>query len=462
MPFKALDSLIDAALRLPAALAAGGSRQHDAARHPSVAAGVPGPAPGRSRLRCPAAQPGRGGPARIAPPRLRALRELLARIGDRRPLVLFVDDLQWGDVDSALMLCDLLRPPDPPLLWFIGAYRAEDAETGAFLRAFRETEQRALQRLNQRELAVGPLEETAARRLAELLVGRDAVDSSDDAETVARESGGSPFFARELARYLQSAPSQTARHIDLEAMLVARLEGLPPPAQRLMETLAVAGRPTSQHEILAASGVVDDVPLFLARLKAEHLIRVSGTELEPLLETYHDRIREATLAQIAPPRLPDVHGRLADAIFSSLQVSFDDLARWARIGSTLDGSSPGLDLSSRDWQRVFDLAHHYGAAGQHGQALVFALLAAEQARRQHSLDIAERQYRIASAACAEADPPTRYRIARGLGEVWMRRGNYRGARHMLEAARHLAQGEPPLVTAEIEGRWANWRSNAAT
>ena len=196
------------------------------------------------------------------------------------------------------------------------------------MRAFRETEQRALQRLNQRELAVGPLEETAARRLAELLVGRDAVDSSDDAETVARESGGSPFFARELARYLQSAPSQTARHIDLEAMLVARLEGLPPPAQRLMETLAVAGRPTSQHEILAASGVVDDVPLFLARLKAEHLIRVSGTELEPLLETYHDRIREATLAQIAPPRLPDVHGRLADAIFSSLQVSFDDLARW--------------------------------------------------------------------------------------------------------------------------------------
>ena len=194
-----------------------------------------------------------------------AFRELLTRIGKQRLLVLFVDDLQWGDVDSALMLCELLRPPDPPLLLFIGAYREEDAQTSVFLQAFHETEQRALQRLHQRHLAVGPLDDAEAQRLAEMLLDQGQPGAADCAQTVARESGGSPFFARELTHYLRSAGGRTPPPMDLEAMLVARLGALPPPAQRLLETLAVAGRPTSQQEILAASGLPADGPIYRRR-----------------------------------------------------------------------------------------------------------------------------------------------------------------------------------------------------
>src|SRR5205814_8398284 len=104
-----------------------------------------------------------------------ALRELFARIGDRRPLVLAIDDLQWGDLDSAKLLTDLLMPPDPPVFLAIACCRSEDAEASPFFKYLRQTHSGSQKSFEEREITVGRIEANDIRDLTlKLLPALDA------------------------------------------------------------------------------------------------------------------------------------------------------------------------------------------------------------------------------------------------------------------------------------------------
>jgi predicted ATPase len=66
-----------------------------------------------------------------------SLQDLLARLAERRTLVVAIDDVQWGDLDSAAFLRALFIAAAPPSLLLIASYRAEDADTSPFLKAWR-------------------------------------------------------------------------------------------------------------------------------------------------------------------------------------------------------------------------------------------------------------------------------------------------------------------------------------
>ena len=252
-----------------------------------------------------------------------ALRELLARLGDHRRLVLMIDDLQWGDVDSAALLAELVRPPDPPVLLLLSSYRSEDRATSPCLAALRASRPSGPM-IEPLELEVGALAESEARELAKTLLGADHPSASGQAGSIARESGGNPFFVAELVRYVQAGagpmdrleePGATA--ITLDEVLRSRIAQLPQAARRLLEVVSVSGRPIPPDDACRAAGVTSDERSSLNLLRSGRLIRSTRQADREAIETYHDRVRETVVAHLPPDDLRDHHRRLALALEAS-------------------------------------------------------------------------------------------------------------------------------------------------
>ena len=309
-----------------------------------------------------------------------ALRELLARIADRRPVVLAVDDLQWGDVDSAALLASVLRPPDAPALLLVACHRSEDCDS-AFLRGFRGELELAAE--DVREVAVAALPPDDAARLAELLLGADA--DAAQARRIAHESSGNPFFVHELALHVRDGEAEgEPQLISLDEVLRARLRRLSPQAARLLAVIAVAGRPIAVAVAQRAAEVADQMPL--AVLKAGNLVRTRGRAEAPIVECYHDRIRDAQLALLDDERLKRTHLRVAIALESSAQPDAEALAV------------------------------HFRAAGDAERAAEFAVQAAARAADALAFDRAARLYRIALELRAP-DHPSAHRLRVSLGDA---------------------------------------------
>ena len=364
--FKALDSLVDALcqhlMRLPDARAA--------ELMPRDILALARVFPVLQRVKAVSQSPPRVGespdPRELRRRAFAALKELLARLADRKSLVLHIDDLQWGDRDSAALLADLLRPPDAPALLLIASYRSE-ASNGAVLSALREA---ARGEVDMRQIEVGPLSEEEAADLALQLLAEKAPQLKGRARQIAHEAQGSPLFVRELVRYAIAGGSRPGE-VSLDQVLLARLDALPAGARSLLEVVAVAGGPVDVRLAAAAAGVQGEDRTALATLRGEHLVLTGD---ENAVETYHDRIREVVLGRLGSDGIRERHRQLAFAMEAAGDRDSDALAL------------------------------HFREAGEWERAADYAQMAAEQAAAGLAFDRAARLYRLALEFKPQNDP----------------------------------------------------------
>lgn len=311
MPYKGLDSLIDTLSRYLKHL----SRDRAAALLPDRMASLVRLFPALQRVAAvaTAARGGSGEPAE-ASWRLEAreaLRELLQRIAEQSPVLLFIDDLQWGDRDSAEMLAGLLAAPSPPSLMLVGCHSAESEAAAAGAEATNDAPLlRRLMRGAEHEpievlgIPVRELWFSEACELGSKLLGGEQPGAQALARAIARESRGNPFAISELARCSRSeqawpdgaraAPSG----LSLARLIRDRLARLPPVARSLLEAVAVAGRPIAFESATTAAGLSrENAQTALKVLLAGSLVRLRTTPCQQL-EAHHERIREAVVEKL--------------------------------------------------------------------------------------------------------------------------------------------------------------------
>jgi hypothetical protein len=350
----------------------------------------------------------------------RALRELCARMADRAPLVLFVDDLQWGDADSAALLADLLRPPDPPSLLFVGCFRVEEASENALLKTLLALRSAGPSELEVREIPLGDLPAGEAEELARALLDADGTPGSASAEAIARESRGNPFFIDELARHLRSGAAIATGPVSLDDVIWERAAALPEDARRLLETVAVAGRPLERSTARRAAALAEDDQPALAVLRVGRLLRGSDAAPEDRIEMYHDRIRQTVVSRLSEQTRELVHRRLAFALESS---AFPDPE---------------------------SLAIHYQGAGSKERAAVYAADAAGKAVEALAFDRAARLYRLALELGTE-DVSVRQGLRVRLGDALANAGRGPEAAQAYLAA---VEGANAVETLELQRRAA--------
>ncbi len=272
-----------------------------------------------------------GDPNRMRRRAFFALRELVTSLSRRQPLVVFVDGVQWGDVDSATLLRELVRPPDAPPLLLLMTYRDGDAQTSPFLIEMR-TRWPPLAEL--RNLTIGPLQEGETRQLALTLLGNEDGRSQVNADAIALEARGSPFLVDELARSV-SGPHRIARSEDtspgiatvtLEQMVKARLARLPARELRLLRVVAVAGRPLPISIAADAAGIRDDVDDAIGLVRARRFIRTGIRDGRETVEMIHDRIREMIVAKLSPRVVREHHRELARVLEASTDADPEAIA----------------------------------------------------------------------------------------------------------------------------------------
>jgi class 3 adenylate cyclase/tetratricopeptide (TPR) repeat protein len=301
-----------------------------------------------------------------------AWRAFFEALANDVPLVLVIEDLQWGD-DAMLEFVDYLIDwaNDVPIL-LIATSRPE---------LFERRPGWGGGKANATTLSLAPLSDAETASLLNALLARPVVDAETQ-EVLLERAGGNPLYAEQFAQmYLERGNAGELRPPEtIQGLIAARLDALRPDEKELLHEAAVHGKVFWGGAVAATDGA-DGILHALERKEFIRRQRRSAVAGETEYAFRHMLVRDVAYAQIPRAVRAEKHMRAAEWI-EALADNRDDHVelRANHYGDALDFAAaapvPIPDLEARAarafreaGERAFTLGAHAVSGRHFGRAL---------------------------------------------------------------------------------------------
>jgi DNA-binding SARP family transcriptional activator/tetratricopeptide (TPR) repeat protein len=350
---------------------------------------------------------------------------LLTELSRGAPVLLVLDDLQWADRPTLLLLRHLARATNPARVLILGAYRSTERRGDTFTNALTELRRDRL----ASQIDIRGLSESATAELVRLRAGE--TPSRSFAHALYEETEGNPFFVEEIVRHLLeagvragSASASVLQRFGLpegvKQVIAWRLGRLEAAALELLRVAAVIGREVDAALLERVVLLAEEE--FLSSLE-EALAAGLLVESDEKPGSYlfsHALIRETLYEGMSVPRRARIHKRVGEAIEAT--------------------------QGRRQARYLPELAHHFTRgvvdAEDAEEAISYALRAAEQATTMLAHEEAAEHYARALDVQGRFEPEAtrrRLELLLAMGEARVRGGERAQASSAFREAAALAE-----------------------
>jgi tetratricopeptide (TPR) repeat protein len=386
--------------------------------------------PGQAEREPPPSLPAKQAQARV----IEAMIAVLMALGERAPLLIVLDDLQWAD-ELTLAVIKAFAKAEPAAcgVLFVGTFRSEAARP--------EIEDLA----RTPEVDTIPLSRLDAWSVAEIVAGMLATSSPPRAvlDALAAHANGNPFF---VAQYLHAALERGILRRDsagrfcfdalgaaeaittlplphtVEELIKQRLDGLDAAGQALTAWAAVLGQELDEDLLRAGAQGSARAAEVLDALQVRGILEMTW---EGQWRFSHDKLREIAYRRIDPAERAALHRRAGEALKARFPKPRDKAAA---------------------------LGHHFDRAGLYAKAARYFAQAAAHARKNYPSNYAVPFYEAAIEALGRAPEAKgrRAKVARlyeGKGDVLELDGRHADAFSAYSAALHEDATTSPVDRA---------------